>query len=202
MSMTEPEHPILVELTGLLRGFDAKITIQPDVRKLAAAVAYLEKQGFEPLPKPLTFDVAPDGKPICPKHKCVMTEREKQGDKWYSHKVTTADGHEHYCRGYAGPDSQGYWFEQATPQSLPQRGREREPGEDDDLERDYRQPWRGYDDDEPRPARAQLAGPVKASNGHSYGPTNGHDHGNGNGQASGPPWARTLPPKSRFGRGI
>ncbi len=165
--MPEPEHPVLVELTGLLRGFSAKITIQPDVRNLARSVAYLEKQGFEPVPRPLVFDRTADGKPLCPKHKCIMQEREKQGDRWFSHKVVN-NGVEHYCRGYAGPDSEGYWFDQDAPRALHVQ-REREP----------------------RP----INGRAKQLTYNGQGPTNGHSA-----QAS--PWARTVPTKSRFGRGL
>jgi hypothetical protein len=37
-----------------------------------------------------------------------MTKREKQGDEWYSHQVTTVDGEILYCRGYPDKNSPGY----------------------------------------------------------------------------------------------
>ena len=50
----------------------------------------------------------PDGVPICPKHREVMTQREKQGDTWYSHKVTDDHGEVLFCRGYPGKSSPGW----------------------------------------------------------------------------------------------
>lgn len=56
------------------------------------------------------YPKTPDGLPICPKHGEVMRTREKQGDTWFSHRVTAPDGSEHYCRGHAGKSSPGWEF--------------------------------------------------------------------------------------------
>jgi hypothetical protein len=49
-----------------------------------------------------------DGTPMCPKHMVPMRLRERQGDKWWSHKVTNGNGDELYCKGYKAKDSLGY----------------------------------------------------------------------------------------------
>lgn len=56
---------------------------------------------------PMTYDLTPEGLPICPKHNVVMSRREKQGDVWYSHNAGSEDN-EVYCRGYKGKQSPGY----------------------------------------------------------------------------------------------
>lgn len=103
-----PSHKVQVRAAGQLHGLDVELLLEVDVRKLSASIQYLLEQGLEPTPRPLSFDLTPDGKPICPKHKAPMAEREKQGDRWYSHRVLAADGSEHWCRGYAGPESPGF----------------------------------------------------------------------------------------------
>ena len=51
----------------------------------------------------------PEGLPICAVHNEVMKVREKQGDKWHSHKVTDpTTGEVHYCRGYAHKSATGF----------------------------------------------------------------------------------------------
>ena len=52
----------------------------------------------------------PTGEPLCPRHRVVMRQREKQGDTWYSHAVVHPQtGEELWCRGYdAGPSSPGW----------------------------------------------------------------------------------------------
>ena len=60
----------------------------------------------------------PEGIPICPKHGEVMTQREKQGDTWYSHKVTNEHGEVLYCRGYSGKTSPGFGVP-TRPQQTP-----------------------------------------------------------------------------------
>ena len=54
------------------------------------------------------YNWTPDGLPICPRHGEVMPRREKQGDEWFSHKVTDEHGQVHYCRGYASKNSPGW----------------------------------------------------------------------------------------------
>ncbi len=53
------------------------------------------------------WQTTPDGRPICPKHRTPMKQREKQGDIWHSHNVGTED-EPCYCKGYPGPDSPGW----------------------------------------------------------------------------------------------
>lgn len=65
----------------------------PKVEAQLAAAGY-KSNAIREYPK------TPSGEPICPKHGAVMKLREKQGDEWYSHRVTGPDGQEHYCRGY------------------------------------------------------------------------------------------------------
>jgi hypothetical protein len=55
-----------------------------------------------------TYTWTPEGLPICPRHQVVMKERKKQGDTWYSHRITAANGDELFCRGYAGKNSPGF----------------------------------------------------------------------------------------------
>ena len=40
-----------------------------------------------------------------------MPRREKQGDEWFSHKVTDEHGQVHYCRGYASKNGTGWGAE-------------------------------------------------------------------------------------------
>lgn len=103
-----PQHLITVRTRGRMHGIDLDVEFSTDVRKLSAAVQYLQAQGFTAPPEPVVFQQTPDGKPICPKHRVPMREREKQGDRWHSHRVIASDGCELWCRGYSGPDSPGY----------------------------------------------------------------------------------------------
>lgn len=67
----------------------------------------LDRRGFAAPQEPQRWQTLPDGTPICPKHHTPMRLREKQGDSWYSHRVTV-DGQELWCKGYHGKDSPGY----------------------------------------------------------------------------------------------
>jgi hypothetical protein len=66
--------------------------------------------GWRPATSGDTWQRTPDGLPLCPKHRVVMRQREKQGDTWYSHAVVHPQtGEELWCRGYdAGPSSPGW----------------------------------------------------------------------------------------------
>lgn len=93
------------------------VTIESDEfggEKLAGVLAALpgiERQliaaGYQPNAT-REWPKTPTGEPICPKHGAPMRLREKQGDTWYSHKITAPDGSEHYCRGYADKSSPGW----------------------------------------------------------------------------------------------
>jgi hypothetical protein len=68
-----------------------------------------------------------------------MSQREKQGDTWYSHKAIGEQGEVLYCRGYPGKSSPGYQVpakragvdeaQRQRPQAQPQqtRGQEQRP---------------------------------------------------------------------------
>lgn len=71
--------------------------------------AQLAAAGYQPNAE-RHYPRTPDGSPICPKHGEVMKAREKQGDTWYSHRITAPDGSEHFCRGHAGKSSPGWEF--------------------------------------------------------------------------------------------
>lgn len=111
--MTVPEGDprndtvLLVKTTGTLEGFELDLSIQLDVRRLRAYLAHLKSQGLQPK-RSATYELTPDGLPICPRHGSPMRRREKQGDSWHSHQVVGPDGREHYCRGYRGPESPGF----------------------------------------------------------------------------------------------
>jgi hypothetical protein len=54
---------------------------------------------------------SPEGLPICSRHQVVLRRREKQGDEWFSHRVTLADGSTAFCKGRPGKDSPGWDIE-------------------------------------------------------------------------------------------
>ena len=74
---------------------------------LADAVELLVEREYRPSHGD-AWPRTPEGVPICPKHAEVMSQREKQGDTWYSHKVFGEHGEVLYCRGYPGKSSPGY----------------------------------------------------------------------------------------------
>lgn len=66
----------------------------------------LEKRRYRPS-RELTYTA--EGLPFCPRHGAPMSKREKQGDSWYSHKLTDPEtGQLVYCRGYASASSPGF----------------------------------------------------------------------------------------------
>ena len=65
------------------------------------------------------YEWTPEGLPICPVHGEVMTQREKQGDTWYSHGVIDASGEKVWCRGYPGRLSPGYDVTDARTEDSP-----------------------------------------------------------------------------------
>jgi hypothetical protein len=105
------DFELTVQTAGALGGQDLNISATIDARRLQGFVAYLQKIGFRPHPRPLRFDRTADGLPICARHNVPMRKRERQGDEWHSHKVIAPDGSELYCRGYDGPDSPGFRVE-------------------------------------------------------------------------------------------
>ena len=81
------------------------------------------------------FRQTPDGRPICPRHGAAMSQREKQGDTWHSHKIAhPRTGEILYCRGYADPASPGWDIEpagstSATPSRPARRESKAEPAQ-------------------------------------------------------------------------
>lgn len=94
-----------------LNGYRLTVEGTMNLRHLPLFAARLREMGCEVERDPLVFDLTADGQPICPRHRVAMSKRGKQGDHWYSHSVTDAEGKKHWCRGYAGRGSEGYHVE-------------------------------------------------------------------------------------------
>ncbi|MFZ1399233.1 MAG: hypothetical protein WAS33_20175 [Candidatus Promineifilaceae bacterium] len=74
--------------------------------ELPATMRRLASRGYTPSREPV---LTAEGLPICPRHGVPMQQRSKQGDLWFSHKLTHPEtGETMYCRGYAGASSPGY----------------------------------------------------------------------------------------------
>lgn len=98
----KPSHIYAVHPAGYLVKFALD-----EGEHLADAVELLVEREYRPSHGD-AWPRTPDGLPICPKHGEVMTQREKQGDTWYSHKVLDENGEVLYCRGYSGKSSPGW----------------------------------------------------------------------------------------------
>jgi hypothetical protein len=89
-------------------GYEVHFEVEPG--ELDAMVRKLERHRFR-----ASRELArtAEGLPICPRHGVPMARRSKQGDEWFSHKVTDPDsGQVLFCRGYAAPSSP--WFRGAA----------------------------------------------------------------------------------------
>ena len=85
-------------------GFEVRFDV--DLGDIAEMVRRLEQRHYRPS-RELSYTA--EGLPICPRHGVPMQKREKQGDNWFSHKVTDpTSGEVRYCRGYASPSSPGF----------------------------------------------------------------------------------------------
>jgi hypothetical protein len=85
-------------------GFEVRFEVE--LADITQMVHKLEQRHYRPS-RELVF--TPEGLPICPRHGVPMQKREKQGDTWYSHKVTDPkSGEVLYCRGYASASSPGF----------------------------------------------------------------------------------------------
>ena len=85
-------------------GFEVRFDV--DLGGIADMVRRLEQRHYRPS-RELSYTA--EGLPICPRHGVPMQKREKQGDFWFSHKVTDPMSDEvSYCRGYASPSSPGF----------------------------------------------------------------------------------------------
>lgn len=98
----KPTHIYAVHPAGYLVEF-----LLDEGEHLADAVETLVEREYRPSHGD-AWPRTPEGVPICPKHREVMSQREKQGDTWYSHKMTDANGEVLYCRGYPGKSSPGW----------------------------------------------------------------------------------------------
>lgn len=92
------------------KGWPVEFEIEPADPKLHEIITDLARLGYRP--DTANSDICqytPDGLPICPIHGEVMPKREKQGDTWFSHKVTDpTTGEVTYCRGYPSKSGPGY----------------------------------------------------------------------------------------------
>ena len=85
-------------------GFEVRFDV--DLGEIAGMVRRLEQRHYRPS-RELSYTA--EGLPFCPRHGVPMQKREKQGDLWFSHKVTDpTSGEVSYCRGYASPSSPGF----------------------------------------------------------------------------------------------
>ena len=92
-------------------GFEVRFEVE--LKEISEMVLKLEKRRYRPSRE---VQMTPDGLPICPRHGVPMTERKKQGDIWFSHKVVDpVSGETYYCRGYPGPSSPGYEINPTPP---------------------------------------------------------------------------------------
>ena len=64
-------------------GFEVRFDV--DLGEIADMVRRLEQRRYRPS-RELSYTA--EGLPFCPRHGVPMQKREKQGDTWYSHKVT------------------------------------------------------------------------------------------------------------------
>ncbi len=101
-------------------GFEIRFEV--DLGGVANMVRRLEQRRYRPS-RELTYTA--EGLPICPRHGVPMQKREKQGDRWFSHKVTDPNsGEVIYCRGYTSPSSPGLDI-LPTTKSKPTNGQNR-----------------------------------------------------------------------------
>lgn len=113
------ERLATLEVTGMMQGQRIKLSLVIDVRKIPDCLGWLADHGFISDNAGQGWERTADGAPICPRHRTAMRRREKQGDQWHSHIVRTEDGGQLYCRGYAGPDSPGFYWDDVTPRDTP-----------------------------------------------------------------------------------
>jgi hypothetical protein len=112
----KPREPFLVdaEVKCVTDGREVTLSFRCEPRQVRAIIRGFPKVGLEPAHPPLVWDLTPEGLPICPRHRVPMSKHEKQGDVWYNHPVLDDQGRKVPCRGYPGPNSQGYEFDELT----------------------------------------------------------------------------------------
>lgn len=106
-------------------GYEVRIELESS-DKLAGIIQWLHDHNYRPSQ---SVEHTPEGLPICPKHRVPMTQREKQGDTWFSHNMGTKDS-PIWCRGYASNASPGWNYgdppgaSQAEPEQPRHLGRD------------------------------------------------------------------------------
>jgi hypothetical protein len=107
---TEPKggKPVGISTEVVFDGMVIRVAIEMPLTKenLRKFKQRLKALGLEPQQPQLVWTA--EGLPICPRHQVVMFKHEKQGDIWFSHKVTDNRGKEQFCRGCAGKSSPGW----------------------------------------------------------------------------------------------
>lgn len=95
---------LIVELRtpqGFRARFERLLEPGEEIPQASRLEQRLRSLGYKPEPPQLRTD-------WCDRHECPMSEREKQGDTWGSHRVRAPDGRELWCKGRPGADSPGY----------------------------------------------------------------------------------------------
>lgn len=90
-------------------GVAGNLTIEADsanemIGALKQAITHFKPVVEAPKAEDEFFVMLDDGSAFCRRHNAPMVQREKQGDKWWSHSV----GDDCYCRGRPGKDSPGW----------------------------------------------------------------------------------------------
>lgn len=99
----DPLEAVPVEIEAV-HSLGYTVTFKTTAAKVEAVARWLRSQGYRPY---RGWERTPDGRPICPKHRAIMAQRDKQGDQWYSHNVGTQD-RPIYCKGYPDKSSPGW----------------------------------------------------------------------------------------------
>ena len=81
-----------------------EVTFGTTAARIGAVTVWLAGEGYR---ESRGYEYTPEGTPICPRHKVPMAEREKQGDRWYSHNVGTEEN-PIWCRGYETTNGPGW----------------------------------------------------------------------------------------------
>ena len=88
-------------------GFPCEVDLlEEEAKSVDTILASMLQRGYRP--HPTEWPRGPGGNPLCVRHGGIeMQTRERQGDTWYSHQLTTRAGTVLYCRGYPhGPHEQ------------------------------------------------------------------------------------------------
>ena len=93
----------------LIGGIAGELTIEASsafemTNALKQAITHFKPVVEVPKAEDEFFVMLADGSAFCRRHNAPMVQREKQGDKWWSHSV----GDECWCRGRPGKDSPGW----------------------------------------------------------------------------------------------